>query len=277
MNFLAIAFNVLVWLVIGYFILHVFFRVKPNSTGGTLTTGSGRQYAYSVGDNLYSYPAYGNFHGLDISLPFEMPHIYLDSLKAGGHEVGAVFDTSQRIALEGNFPAYFNVFVPNRYEADALSILTPDVMEVLQTYASDFDVEIYGSHLRVISNRKVLKDADLQDEMLEIADKILTEIEDRERSWTENNTLQAIDEDLLVYPGKGLRIRGRYMTWTRFWMSLFWLLCTFGIFSAGVYLIYINRITPGLIITVAAIAVYVGLQIFTTGKENKIRFWSRRK
>jgi hypothetical protein len=259
-----------------YFGFRPFFRRSPNSSGGILTTTSGHEYGYDIGDFLYSYKAYGNFHGLDVRLPLEMPHMYLDSLQAGGHKVSAVFDTSQKIVLEGNFSQYFNVFVPAKYEAIALSVLAPDVMQTLQRHAADFDVELYGDHLRVISNHKVLGDQSLEAALLEVAEALLKEIEHRSRSWSENNSMQAIDQDLHVYPSSGIRLVGRYMTWARFWLSVYWTISLCVLLLPSVVLIQRRQYGACFILVAIAVFCYIGLQYFTTSTQREGRFWSRR-
>jgi hypothetical protein len=261
------------------YILYLPFRgrTQPNSTGGVLEGQAGRNnYGYVLGNDLYAYPAYGNFHGLDISLPIEMPHIYLDSLRSGGHGVGAVFDSNQRISLEGDFDKYFAVFVPQKYESIALSILSPDVMATLEDKAWDFDVEIYGSHLRIISNKKPLKDIELQQRMLAVAQEILPEIEGRMRSWTEANTREAYTQDLFVYPSKGVRIFGRYMSWARFWLSVFWCMCVLGFLMAGVSLFAEGHVAQALGAMVVTVIVFAALELFTTRSEQLVKFWARR-
>jgi hypothetical protein len=265
----------LAWIIVGYVVYLTVRRLHPNSVSSIISFRPGREYGFLFGDDLYAYRTYGNFNGLDLRLPIEMPHIYLDSLRSGGRDVAAVFDASQRISLEGDFDTYFNVFVPRQYEAVALSILTPDVMETLQKYASDYDVEIYGDHLRVISNHKVLKSADAQASMLEVADKIIKEIEDRQASWTELNTMQSIDQDLLVYPSRGFRLFNRYMTWSRFWLSVYWFLCIGGILGFGVLLIFEKQYGFGIFIIAGSVMVYLILQKFTAVTQAVSRFRSR--
>lgn len=268
--------GLIAFLILGLAIYAVCHEAREDSVGGLLSFRPGREYGFKTGDNIRSYGAYGTFNGLDLRLPIEMPHIYLDSLKAGGHEVSAVFDFSQRIKLEGDFSNYFNVLVPRNYEAVALSILSPDVMETLQKYAADFDVEIYGDHLRVISNRKVSKDVGLQAKLVEVAEKILKEIEDRQRSWTQSNTLMAINQDLHIYPNPGYRVFGRYITRKRILLSIFWLMCTAGFVFSGVLLILDGQYAGGTGLIILTALLYAGLQGFTSGGQRSERFWSRR-
>lgn len=101
-----------------------------------------------------------------VPLVREMPHIVLDARKGNflGSNLPDTFDRSQRLQLEGDFNKYFDVYVPKQYEADALYVLTPDVMQALVNYAGDLDVEIVGKELYIyrtmpldISNEAQLK------------------------------------------------------------------------------------------------------------------------
>ena len=224
-DIIALIINIVIWGTAILVFYKILYKPRPNGVHSRARFGQGREYDYTVGDNLRSYRSFGLFNGLDVALPISMPHIYLDSKKAGGRQVHAMFDASQRISLEGDFNKYFAVFVPTKYTTVALSVLTPDVMETLKNHAANFDIEIYGDHLRIICNRSVNRNETMQAEMLTVAEKILKEIEDRQRSWTAENTLQSINQDLIIYPESGFRRFGRYYSWTRLRIGLFWSMC----------------------------------------------------
>ncbi|MDB5181464.1 MAG: hypothetical protein JWP13_227 [Candidatus Saccharibacteria bacterium] len=269
------AVTILFYAAFGYILYRIVRRPVRDSFGGRIEFRKGRVYEFVLGDYLQSYQAFGYFNGLDIFLPFQMPHIYLDSRKAGGHRVGAIFDSSQRISLEGNFSQYFNVFVPQRYETVALSVLSPDVMQVLQRHAADFDVEIYGEHLRIISNRDVVRDTELQTSLMGVAEKVLQELEDRQRSWTLSNTMQSIDQDLRVYPESGFRRFNRYVSWKRFWLSIFWCMCIVPFFVLTGYYLWMENYGLATIFLAVTVAEYLALQWFTGSMQASSRFHSR--
>jgi hypothetical protein len=229
-----------------------------------------------IGDDLRSYANYGRFNGLDATINFEMPHIYLDSRMAGGRKVNAIFDPSQIIQLEGDFGRYFNVFVPQKYEAVALSILSPDVMETLRRYASSYDVEVYADHVRVISSRQVLNSPERQAELIEITDKLMAEIEHRAVSWSEQNSFESIDQDLRVYPLKGIRVGTRYIASTALWLGAFWLLCTSPFLILTGYSIYIGSYRQAIWIGLLNAASMAGLIRYTKYSLDSGRFWSRK-
>lgn len=81
---------------------------------------------------------------LSVALPAPLPHLYLDALANGRapRDLPTSVDRSQRISLEGDFDRSFSAYAPRTYGADALYVLTPDVMASLVDDAAGFDVEI---------------------------------------------------------------------------------------------------------------------------------------
>lgn len=77
---------------------------------------------------------------MQITLPRVLPQFVIDS------EIEDVlpisFDKSQKIELEGDFHKYFDLYAPDKYGISALTLLAPDVMEVLLEHAALCDVEI---------------------------------------------------------------------------------------------------------------------------------------
>ena len=90
---------------------------------------------------------------MQITLPRKLPHIVLDSKHTRGKQMRFKFDSEQKISLEGNFDTYFDTYFPAHYEIDLLSIITPEVMEVL-IQANQFDIEIYEGSLKLYSTMK---------------------------------------------------------------------------------------------------------------------------
>lgn len=89
-----------------------------------------------------------------IKLNRKLPHIILDSKKNGSGAIAnnmLFLDQSQKLALEGDFNDYFDLYVPNGYERDALYIFTPDVMAVFVDETDSFDAEIIDDNLFIYS------------------------------------------------------------------------------------------------------------------------------
>lgn len=90
-----------------------------------------------------------------INLDRKLPHIILDSKKNGTGSIGnglLFVNQGQRLELEGDFNDYFDLYVPNGYERDALYIFTPDVMAVFVDETCNFDAEIIDDKLFIYSS-----------------------------------------------------------------------------------------------------------------------------
>lgn len=259
--------------IVGRVVLRI---VLAGQRAEELTLPNGRTYTYLIGDYMRSYGSRGTFHGIDVSLPKEMPHIYLDSLRGGGRRLQYVIDPSQQIVLEGNFNKDYQVYVPQKYEALALSILTPDVMAVLQDHATAFDVEIYGSHVRVITNRRALPRPKLQAAALQVATKIMEEVDHRLQSWSKADSLNAVHTELLVYPERGLRLFGRSFSLQFLAWLMYWLLIT-GTFGLAGWIAYYHTDLKFLGIGLMAlfVALFVVFTLMTRKGAKKTRFGSR--
>ena len=237
----AVVFELLPYLAVIAYFVYCFLKRPPVPTQGTLTTKSSHTYGYLLGDRMRRFSEGGGYYnGIDVILPKEMPHIYLDSLKGGGRQERFIFDVSQKIVLEGNFYRSYQVFVPKKYESIALSILSPDVMQTLQQYAKLFDVEIYGNHLRIMSSDRVTKNPEVQGQLLIAATMLMNEIDHRLQSWDKKDSLAAAGQDLLIYPYRSVRIRGRYLPYHMLWMLVYWILVLFGLFTIGQYVQIVN-------------------------------------
>lgn len=81
-----------------------------------------------------------------VDLPRALPNMFFDSKKARGRQFKYQFDKNQQHSMEGNFDHYFATYFPSSYSIDGLSIITPEVMEVL-IQGADYDIEIVGSKL----------------------------------------------------------------------------------------------------------------------------------
>jgi hypothetical protein len=64
-------------------------------------------------------------------------------------------DKSQK--LEGDFPRHFDVYAPSNQQIETLSILTPDVMQVMKDLGRGFDYEIVDTQLYIIAEPNVLR------------------------------------------------------------------------------------------------------------------------
>ncbi len=83
---------------------------------------------------------------LQVILPRKMPNLIFDSKRVGGRNLRFNFDKNQKVALEGNFSDYFDMYFPAHYQIDATDIVSPTVMEALLE-ATDYEIEIYQDTL----------------------------------------------------------------------------------------------------------------------------------
>jgi hypothetical protein len=83
---------------------------------------------------------------VSIKLPRQMPHIFFDSKKLRGSQFSKIYKESQQHSLEYNFNNYFDTYFPDGYTIDAMSYVTPDVMECLIA-AQDYDIEMVDDRL----------------------------------------------------------------------------------------------------------------------------------
>lgn len=76
----------------------------------------------------------------------QVPHIIFDSKSAKRSQFKYLYAQSQRLTLEGNFDQSFDTYVPETYQIDSLSFVSPEVMRALLT-AANYDIELVGDRL----------------------------------------------------------------------------------------------------------------------------------
>lgn len=85
-----------------------------------------------------------------------LPHIVLDAKGNNsllGSNLPVVYQKEQRLKLEGDFDSYFSLYCPAGYEADALYLFTPDIMQRFIAHAAELDVEIVDDWLFLYAKR----------------------------------------------------------------------------------------------------------------------------
>jgi len=86
----------------------------------------------------------------EIKLATFVPHLIFDSLVGKRSQFKKIYLQAQRVSLEGNFDDYFEVYAPQSYHLDALSFITPEVMEAM-IEVGEFDIEFQGDSLLVFA------------------------------------------------------------------------------------------------------------------------------
>jgi hypothetical protein len=109
-------------------------------------------YTYVVGSGKNRSEQRWGF--IRIVLSRQLPRMVIDGKRNNfiGTNLPEIFDSSQRLQLEGNFNDYFDVYVPAGYENDALYVLTPDIMALLLDEAAGYDIEITGNQLFIYAH-----------------------------------------------------------------------------------------------------------------------------
>lgn len=90
-------------------------------------------------------------------LPKELPHILLDSAHNDQlleSSIPRSLDKDYRVSLEGNFDKYFKLYTAYPKPAEALTIISPDVMQTLIKEAPGVDIEILNRRLWVYIPKK---------------------------------------------------------------------------------------------------------------------------
>jgi hypothetical protein len=91
-----------------------------------------------------------------VKLPVVFPQVVLDSNKNDKFLSSMMgFSEAQRIQLEGDFNKYYDLFAPKGLQVNVLSLLAPNMMQILKDSAGLFDVEFYGNEL-VLATRQPL-------------------------------------------------------------------------------------------------------------------------
>lgn len=258
-------------IAVGRHVYHVITRVQISDV---VTSAKGIEHGYIIGDDLPWYGVNGHFSGIDVRLPKMFPHMYLDNMKANGRSARFVIDPSQKLGLEGDFNTSFTLYAPDKYQAVALEVMTPDVMQAILDQSERYDVEIYEDHLRVLIARRISKRPDLCQELFAVAQPLIDELDGKLRTWSDAEAARAIDQDLLIYPFRGVRIFGRYVLWRRLSYLVFVLMSLSGGFAAGVLAIAGHALVLGWGILIGSALVFTAFTLFILHGDESVRFRS---
>lgn len=94
-----------------------------------------------------------------ITLPKLFPQIVLDSNKNDRIQssLHTEYDKSQRINLEGDFGQYFDLYVPSGLHINALSLLAPNMMQIIKNHSGLFDIEFNGHELILMTRKSIYR------------------------------------------------------------------------------------------------------------------------
>lgn len=89
----------------------------------------------------------------------ELPHVYFRPIwkqrKKGRYPIPVFFQNAQKVEISSEFDKYFETYVPENSERDVLYFLTPELMEKMIDFGSEFDIEIRNNMLFLYLRRHV--------------------------------------------------------------------------------------------------------------------------
>jgi hypothetical protein len=134
-------------------------RVKPiqNFGKGNLFIATFDFYRSSKYGDYLAKQAY--YTVLELPLDRMLPHILFDSKSAKRRQFKNLYLKAQQLSMQGTFDQIFDTYVPQTYNIDSLSFVTPEVMEALVD-AKMYDIEIVNNRLLLYA--PLLDDDDLK-------------------------------------------------------------------------------------------------------------------
>ena len=210
--------------IIGIIIILCRLALTKTESGNFNRPGS-PTYSYVIGNNLHYYGQLkSTYHGIEIDLPKNFPHLYLDAAKRQGLRGPRMYiNPSQIVGLEGNFNQYFTAYIVPGYETLALSILTPDVLQTFKDYCNGMDVELQGKKLRIISNKRLWHRPNREEAVYIAAQKLIAEIDHKLKSWTVADSELAGQKQLVVQDTPSVRLAGRNFRLSSIIVCVVWL------------------------------------------------------
>lgn len=169
-------------------------------------------YQYVVGQGRYETTLKWGF--IKIPSPRRLPHLLLDSrqnnLTKHMTNLPTRYKFTQMLELEGDFNAYFNVYVPGDYQTDALYVLTPDVMAMLIDKARSFDIEIVGDQIYLYKEGSFrLDDVVVVQRLFTLANTVAEQIIKQSKYYADSRVEGARIKNVVARPGKRLKKRHR--------------------------------------------------------------------
>lgn len=191
------------------------------------------EYQFSYSNNTKEVASYYVTYYFAIAafkLPRKLPNIFFDSRKTGGKEFKLLFDATQVHSMESTFDSYFTTYFHDSYRIDSLSIISPEVMEVIMS-AQEYDIEIFQDTLYLFSE---LRDMPLQIDDMQEKGKLI-------RTKLLNNIVTYRDEQLEYKDGRrtvsllGLELKRSLTTYyTRFTLSTLMIVVLVGVYTWSV-------------------------------------------
>lgn len=215
----------------------IIFSIGHTGQYISVVTGTYQNLPFEFG-NFYCTQGSGknskrrSFGVIDVKLTRRLPHILLDarSNNSFGFTNLATFGSSQHLTLEGNFNDYFNLYVPDGYERDALYFITPELMVLLIDLGAAFDVEIIDDHLYIYSNKEfTLENRATIEQIFKLISVLGAEVQENTVRYADANVGDRTN-NLVAKPGRRLR---RYPPWLVITLWAIWILFIFFLIIRG--------------------------------------------
>jgi hypothetical protein len=145
-------------------------------------------YLYGFHSELENFRYEQNSLVLSIRLLADLPLVILD-----GHANNFIGSRllnpparlgMKKLSLEGDFDQYFQLFMVPNEQIDALSLITPELMEELVRGGSMFDIEIHGHYAHVICTFTHEIDAVYTKPLLKFGQKFAAHLADKMLTFT---------------------------------------------------------------------------------------------
>lgn len=160
---------------------------------------NGRQFDRPDKQQLELYTQQQTTGIVRITLPKLFPQIVLDSNINDNVQssIRTEYKPAQRLNLEGDFAKYFDLYVPAGIQINALSLLAPNMMQILINNSGLFDIEFNGYEL-ILMTRQPLYDPEVMKLLDEAMTEQLTYMDRLLQSW--NYTPNEQPTDMLIKP-----------------------------------------------------------------------------
>lgn len=143
--------NLIMGVVSGYIVFKIFNPVRLQSGDFTVKDVT---YSYVYGDRMNI--AGEKMHGVQVSLPAVLPHIFIDLHRNDGTwGLQRSFNDIKKYDLEGDFGTETTVYANLVDKLEVLSVLQPNVMSTILDKAKDYDIEIIENKLMLYSRKKI--------------------------------------------------------------------------------------------------------------------------
>lgn len=146
------------------------------------------------------------------------------------------YKISQRLNLEGDFNDYYDLYIPEGVQIDALALLSPNMMQLLKDCSGLFSVEFYGNEL-ILMTQGSIYDPNVMAKLDEILKEQLSYLRNLEFSWRyipKNTPFDMLEKTILA--GRSFKV-GRLVVPP-------WILCL-GVILSMILMISIGMLARG--------------------------------